>query len=127
MRFNFRKRPGGGLTIPKIVATAEILTHGEFFKSSIRVIIAGPSGVGKTNVATALILDPNGLKFCNFYLFSPSWDQEKYRFVLSALRSVKGLHVYEASAHISVFVVGEIINFSLFIGMLVLSICIFDR
>ena len=96
MLFRFRKHPGGKLAIPKIETTKKRHKHGRLFSSSVRAIICGPSGEGKTSIATAMILDPEGLRFSNFYLFSPSWDQEKYRFVLAALRGVKGLRVHVA-------------------------------
>lgn len=44
---------------------ATIKRHGELLPNSIRAIISGPSGVGKTNVVISLIESPNGLRFQN--------------------------------------------------------------
>ena len=52
--------------------------HSELLPDSIRCIICGPSNCGKTNVIVCLLLDANGLKFRNVYLYSKTPFQPKY-------------------------------------------------
>lgn len=60
--------------------------HGELFPDNIRAIIAGPSNCGKTNLMLSLLIDKNGPKFENVYLFSKSTDQPKYDFLEKVLK-----------------------------------------
>lgn len=71
--------------------------HGVLLPSSIRCLITGPSGVGKTNVAIALLEHPNGLRFENVYIYSKSLYQPKYVYLENLLKSVKGIGYYSYS------------------------------
>jgi len=44
--------------------------HGDLPLSSIRVIITGPFGYGKTNSLLTLLTHPDGLRFENVYVYS---------------------------------------------------------
>lgn len=68
--------------------------HGTLLPNSIRCLICGPSGCGKTNVLLSLLLDPNGLKFLNVYLYSKSLQQPKYTFLNEILTKVDDLSFY---------------------------------
>lgn len=65
--------------------------HSALLPNSIRCLICGPSGCGKTNVILSLLLDPNGVKFFNAYLYSKSLQQPKYIFLNEILNRVDGL------------------------------------
>ena len=54
--------------------------HGDLLPSSIRAIITGPSGYGKTNSLLTLLTHPNGLRFENVYVYFKSLNQPKYQF-----------------------------------------------
>jgi DNA polymerase III delta prime subunit len=51
--------------------------NGPLLPDSIRALICGPSGVGKTNLMLCLLTDMNGLKFENIYIYSKSISQPK--------------------------------------------------
>lgn len=68
--------------------------HGTLFPSSIRCLICGSSNSGKTNILLRLLIDPNGLKFENVYIYSRTLDQRKYQFLKEALKPIKGLGYY---------------------------------
>jgi len=73
--------------------------HGCSLPNRIRALICGPSGCGKTNVMLSLLLDPNGLRFKNIYLFCKTLEQPKYRYLNNVLMStsVINLHTYKDS------------------------------
>lgn len=71
--------------------------HGTLFPNSIRGIIVGPSNCGKTNVMLSILLDVNGLKFENIYLYSKSLHQPKYAYLKKVIKSIKEMHYYEFS------------------------------
>lgn len=68
--------------------------HSELFPNNVRCIIAGPSGCGKTNVLLSLILNENGLRFENLYLYCKTLDQEKYKYLGEVLRPIDGVGFY---------------------------------
>jgi hypothetical protein len=53
--------------------------HGALLPDTIRCIVSGSSGSGKTNVVFSLLYEPNGLRYKNVYVFSKSLYQPKYR------------------------------------------------
>lgn len=69
--------------------------HGELLPNSIRCLMCGPSGCGKTNVLLSLLLEPNGLKFLNVYLYSKSLQQPKYVFLNEILSKIDDLTFYQ--------------------------------
>lgn len=68
--------------------------NGTLLPSNIRCLICGPSNCGKTNVLLSLLLDPNGIKFCNVYLYSKSLQQPKYLLLSEILEKVEDLSFY---------------------------------
>lgn len=73
--------------------------HSKLLPNSIRCIICGPSNCGKTNVLISLIENSNGLRFENDYIYSKSLEQEKYKYLESILKPIKGLgyHTFNTS------------------------------
>lgn len=55
-----------------------IRKHSILFPNSMRCLIVGPSDSGKTNCMISLLLDRNGLKYENIYIYSKSLHQPKY-------------------------------------------------
>lgn len=89
--------------------------HGSLFPSSIRCCIIGPSNCGKTNVMISLLIDPNGLRFQNVYVYSKSLNQPKYQFLKKILKSVKGVGYYEYSDNEKVLLPSQAKNDSVII------------
>lgn len=77
----------------------KIKRHGSLLPDSIRMLIVGASGSGKTNVMLSLIESPNGIAFENVYLYSKSLHQPKYRYLKQLLTSIKGIGYYPFSEH----------------------------
>lgn len=73
--------------------------HSNLLPNSIRCIICGPSNCGKTNVLISLIVNPNGLRFENIYIYSKTLDQEKYRYLESILKPIHvlGYHTFSTN------------------------------
>lgn len=89
--------------------------HGVLLPNSIRCIICGPSGVGKTNVIVNLLENPNGLKFENVYIYSKSLFQPKYVYLRSLLSSIKGMGCYLYSSNEEVIPIERVKRNSIFI------------
>lgn len=89
--------------------------HSKLFPNSIRCIICGPSGVGKTNVIINLLENPNGLKFENVYIYSKSLFQPKYVYIQKVLSSIKGMGCYLFSSNDDVVPIENVKPNSIFI------------
>lgn len=89
--------------------------HSKLFPNSIRCIICGPSGVGKTNVIINLLENPNGLKFENVYIYSKSLFQPKYVYIQKVLSSIKGMGCYLFSSNDEVVPIENVKPNSVFI------------
>lgn len=72
--------------------------HSDLLPNTVRMIIAGSSGTGKTNVLLSLIESENGLKFENLYLYCKTLDQDKYKYLNQILRSIDGIGFYAFSS-----------------------------
>lgn len=68
---------------------SQIKRHGPVLPSTIRSIIVGPSNCGKTNVMISLLIDPNGLRYKNIYVYSKSLYQPKYEYLKHILSNIK--------------------------------------
>ena len=68
--------------------------HSKLLPNNVRALIVGSSASGKTNLVLTLLLDKNGLKFKNVYLFSKSLNQPKYDYLEKILKKVKGVGFY---------------------------------
>lgn len=75
---------------------APINKHNDLLGSiSKRGLIVGSSGSGKTNAMMSLLLDPNGLRFQNVYLYSKTLNQPKYQFLKDLFSKLKGMEYFE--------------------------------
>lgn len=68
--------------------------HSTLLPHQVRGLIVGPSNSGKTNLLLSLLIDKNGLKFKNVYLFSNSLHQPKYDLLHQILNRVDGVGFY---------------------------------
>lgn len=73
--------------------------HGRLLPNSVRGLVVGPSGAGKTNSILALITHPNGLRFENVYVYSKSLNQPKYKLLEDLLRRVEGVRYLPFESH----------------------------
>lgn len=73
--------------------------HGDVLPDTVRCIICGPSNCGKTNVMLSLLIDENGLRFSNLYLYSKSLYQPKYQFLDKVMKTVPGVQYYSFNAN----------------------------
>lgn len=89
--------------------------HSALLPDSIRCIICGPSNCGKTNVVVCLLLDPNGLKFRNVYLYSKTPFQPKYETLGKILGAVEGLGYFVFSDNANIVKPSEAKRDSVFI------------
>ena len=89
--------------------------HSDLLPDSIRCIICGPSNCGKTNVMVCLLLEPNGLRFQNVYLYSKTPFQPKYKTLGQILGSVEGMGYFVFSDNVEVMKPSEAARDSIFI------------
>lgn len=68
--------------------------HGELLPNSIRGLIVGPSNCGKTNALMSLLIQRNGLRFENVYLWSKSLEQSKYQRLKEILDPIEGVNFF---------------------------------
>ena len=73
--------------------------HSQLLPNSIRCIIAGPSNCGKTNLLINLLLQPNGLKYENIYIYSRSLFQPKYVFLENVLLQVPAIKYFKYTSN----------------------------
>lgn len=73
--------------------------HGRLLPNTLRCIVSGPSNCGKTNVVFYLLTDPNGLRFCNIYIFSKSLYQSKYKLLERILSDVSDVKLFTYDGH----------------------------
>ena len=69
--------------------------HSKLLPNTIRAIISGPSNSGKSNVMLSLLIDPNGLRFQNVYVYSKLLYQDKYKFLKQVLDRISAIKYYE--------------------------------
>lgn len=89
--------------------------HGQLLPNSIRAIICGPSASGKTNVMLSLLLEKNGLRFENVYVYSKSLHQPKYIFLKKVLKQIKGMGYFTFEEHEDVLNLSNVRENSIFI------------
>lgn len=103
---NFDKTIGSGSVKRK---------HGPLLPNSIRGLIVGPSNCGKTNIMLSMLLDPNGLRFENIYIYSKSLHQPKYEYLRQLMNPIKGMGYYEFSNNCEIMEPAEAKKNSIFI------------
>lgn len=76
--------------------------HGDLFPETVRAIVVGSSGCGKTNLLYVLLTHPNGLRYENVYVYSKTLHQPKYQALAKIISSIKGMRyfAYNSSADI---------------------------
>lgn len=89
--------------------------HGTLFPNNIRCIMCGPSNCGKTNVIISLLVNPNGLRFKNVYIYSRSLYQPKYEYLNKILSRIEGIGCYTFSCNNTVIPPEKIKTNSIFI------------
>lgn len=89
--------------------------HGSLLPNSIRCIISGSSNCGKTNVIISLIMNPNGLRFKNVYIYSRSLHQPKYEYLKKFLSKIKGIGYYTFSSNDVIIPPEQVRPYSIFI------------
>lgn len=78
----------------KVDKNTNTFRHSILLPNSIRCIICGPSNCGKTNVMISLLLNENGLKFHNIYLYSKTAFQPKYLFLEEVIRYIPEIKLF---------------------------------
>lgn len=75
----------------------EVQRHGALLPASIRAIIAGPSGVGKTDLLVTLLLHKNGLRYQNVYICAKTLYQDKYKLLQDVFSQIPeiGFYLYD--------------------------------
>lgn len=73
--------------------------HGCLLPNTVRAIFVGPSNCDKTNALLSLIINPNGRRFENIYLYSKSLNQLKYEFLKNVLDPIEGVQYFPFSDH----------------------------
>lgn len=68
--------------------------HGDLFPESVRGMIVGSSGCGKTNLVYVLLTHPNGLRYENVYVYSKTLHQPKYQALEKIISSIKGMKYF---------------------------------
>jgi len=68
--------------------------HGELFPNTIRSLVLGSSGCGKTNLIYFLLVDENGLRFENVYIYSKTLEQPKYKLLKRIIDDIDGVNIF---------------------------------
>ena len=78
-----------------IAPTTNVIKHSILFPNTIRSIIVGRSGCGKTNLLLNLIYHKNGLKFNNIYIYSPTLFQNAYQHLDQVLSNIPNIGYFK--------------------------------
>lgn len=73
--------------------------HGNLLPSTIRALICGSSGSGKTNILLGLLTHENGVRFKNIYIYGKSLQQPKYRHLSEILKPMREVGYYAYTNH----------------------------
>jgi len=68
--------------------------HGALFPNTVRSLVLGSSGCGKTNLIYFLLVNENGLRFENVYIYSKTLQQPKYQLLKRIIENIKGLNIF---------------------------------
>lgn len=72
----------------------DIRIHQQNLPNTLLALICGPSGTGKSNALMALLLEKEGLKFKNIYIFANTLQQAKYKFLQKIITGVPGMQFF---------------------------------
>lgn len=76
--------------------------HGPLFPAgSLRAAICGRSGCGKTSVMLNLLYHPQGLRYCNIYLFCKTLQQPKYVHLCNVFKWVSRVRLFTSTEGIT--------------------------
>ncbi|GJQ87768.1 hypothetical protein Trydic_g14179 [Trypoxylus dichotomus] len=89
--------------------------HGDLLPDTVRGIICGPSNCGKTNVMLTLLINENGLRFNNLYVYSKSLYQPKYLFLKNVMDLIPDMRYHAFNASEEVVSHDEVFENSVFI------------
>lgn len=89
--------------------------HGKLLPSDIRSVVVGPSNSGKTNVMLSLLLDSNGLKYRNVYIYSKSLQQPKYKYLEKVMSKIPEIGFKTFSENIDIIPIEQAKSNSIFI------------
>jgi len=67
---------------------------GELFPNTIRSLVLGSSGCGKTNLMYFLLVNENGLRFENVYIYSKTLEQPKYKLLKRIIDDIDGINIF---------------------------------
>lgn len=85
------------LKLPVInIESSDVITsrHGELFPNTVRALVLGTSGCGKTNLIFSLLVNENGLRFENVYIYSKTLDQPKYKILKQIIDDIDGVKMF---------------------------------
>jgi len=89
--------------------------HGELFPNTIRSLVLGSSGCGKTNVIYFLLVDENGLRFENIYIYSKTLEQPKYKLLKRIIDGIDGVNIFTFFENDKVITPEKVLPNSIFI------------
>ena len=89
--------------------------HSQLLPDTIRCIVCGPSNCGKTNVVICLLLEKNGVKFENVYLYSKTPFQPKYKQLAGIFEQIPDLGFHVFADNVEIVKPSEAKNNSIFI------------
>ena len=69
--------------------------RGSLLPDSVRALVVGPYGCGKTNVVVTLLLAENGLRFDCIYLYTTTAWQPMYHFLVKVTEGIYPLFVFD--------------------------------
>lgn len=74
--------------------TTETSRHGVLFPNTVRALILGSSGCGKTNLIYFMLVNENGLRFKNLYVYSKTLEQPKYKLLKQIISEIDDVNMY---------------------------------
>jgi len=89
--------------------------HGALFPTTVRSLVLGSSGCGKTNLIYFLLVGENGLRFENLYIYSKTLDQPKYQLLKRIIDQVEGVNMHTFFDKDNVIPPEEVLPNSIFI------------
>lgn len=100
---------------PNVHDNSKYRKHSILLPNDIRCLIVGPSNCGKTNCMLSLLLNLNGLKYENIYIYSKSLHQPKYKYLEQLMSTIPELGYYTFSNNCDVIPIEQSKRNSIFI------------
>lgn len=67
--------------------------HGTLLPNTVRALVLGSSGCGKTNLIYFLLVNEHGLRFENVYIYSKTLQQPKYQLLKKIINEIDGVNI----------------------------------